>query len=113
MEGREIDKSLKNDNNYMWTLDDEVEQLRQMKLTQMKDRNIKGIPVTLESFNIWKEKKHKKKADDARRTVEAEICKKGDKGLSVLSGRDLFEYKPDLFMDDGLHSFMEDSTFTC
>ena len=33
--------------------------------------------------------------------VEAEFRKKkGGKGLSVLSGRDLFEYKRDLFKDD-------------
>lgn len=33
--------------------------------------------------------------------VEAELRKKkGGKGLSVLSGRDLYEYKKELFVDD-------------
>jgi len=37
----------------------------------------------------------------ARKLVEQEMKKKkGGKGLSVLSGRDLFEYNRDLFKDD-------------
>jgi len=41
------------------------------------------------------------KQETAKKLVEAEFRKKkGGKGLSVLSGRDLFEYKRDLFKDD-------------
>ena len=41
------------------------------------------------------------KQEAAKKIVEAEFRKKkGGKGLSVLSGRDLYEYKRDLFKDD-------------
>lgn len=61
----------------------------------------RGTPVTPETFAAWQERKRKKKAEEAQKKVEAELKKKkGGKGLSVLSGRDLYEYKKELFHDD-------------
>ena len=58
----------------------------------------KGTKVTPESFSVWQEKKRKRRAEAARKLVETELRKKkGGKGLAVLSGRDLYEYKKDLF----------------
>jgi hypothetical protein len=57
-----------------------------------------GTPVTAESFAAWQERKRLKRLTEVKKTVEAEFRKKkGGKGLSVLSGRDLYEYKRDLF----------------
>ena len=62
---------------------------------------MKGTPITPETFAAWQAKKRKRKQDEAKKLVEAELKKKkGGKGLSVLSGRALFEYKKDLFKDD-------------
>lgn len=102
MDAKEMEEALKKDENYVLTLEDEVEQQRQMKLSELKEKNMKGTPVTEESFKAWQEKKRQKKKDTAKRIVEAEIIKKGSKGLSVLSGRDLFEYKKDLFKDENI-----------
>jgi hypothetical protein len=58
----------------------------------------KGTKVTPETFAVWQDRKRKKRADAARKLVEAEFKKKkGGKGLAILSGRDLYEYKKDLF----------------
>lgn len=101
MDAKEMEDALTKDPNYVRTLEDEVEAQRQKKLADLKAKNIKGTPVTEESFKAWQEKKRKAKQDAARKLVEAEMKKKkGGKGLSVLSGRDLFEYKRDLFKDD-------------
>ena len=65
-----------------------------------------------ETFAAWQEKKRKRKADEAKKKVEAELKKKkGGKGLSVLSGRALYEYKQDLFkdQDDGEDVTMNES----
>ena len=59
-----------------------------------------GTKITPETFADWQEAKRKKRQEEAKKKVEAELKKKkGGKGLSVLSGRDLFEYKRDLFKD--------------
>ena len=72
---------------------------RQEKVAELKKAG-KGTPVTPESFAAWQEGKRKKRAEAARKTIEAELKKKkGGKGLSVLSGRDLYEYKKELFAD--------------
>lgn len=64
-------------------------------------RTGKGTPVTEESFRAWQERKRKRKADAAKKLVETELKKKkGGKGLAVLSGKALYEYKKDLFVDD-------------
>ena len=87
--------------NYVRTIEDEVELQRQKKLAELKAKGIKGTPVTPETFKAWQERKRKRKQDAAKKLVEAELKKKkGGKGLSILSGRDLFEYKKDLFKDD-------------
>lgn len=85
----------------MRTIEDEVELQRQKKLADLKEKGIKGTPITEASFKEWQERKRKAKQDEARKLVEKEFKKKkGGKGLSVLSGRDLFEYKRELFKDD-------------
>jgi len=87
--------------NYVRTIEDEVELQRQKKLADLKEKGIKGTPITEASFKEWQERKRKAKQDEARKLVEKEFKKKkGGKGLSVLSGRDLFEYKRELFKDD-------------
>ena len=69
-------------------------------MADLKASGKKGTPVTPETFKAWQDKKRKAKADAAKKLVEAEFKKKkGGKGLSVLSGRALYEYKQDLFVD--------------
>jgi len=100
MDAQEMEEMLTSDPNYVRTIEDEVELQRQKKLTELKEKGIKGTPITAETFKIWLDKKRKAKQDKARKLVETELKKKkGGKGLSVLSGRDLFEYKRDLFKD--------------
>jgi hypothetical protein len=78
-------------------LEDEIEAQRQKLVTELK-KSGKGTPVTPETFAAWKERKRKIKQDAAKKMVQAELRKKkGGKGLSILSGRDLYEYKKDLF----------------
>jgi hypothetical protein len=98
MDAQEMSEKLKQDNpNYVPTLEDEIEQQRQEKVKQLQG---KGTPVTPETFAAWKERKRKQKADAVQKTVEQEFKKKkGGKGLSILSGRDLYEYKKELFVD--------------
>lgn len=98
MDAQEMSEKLKQDNpNYVPTLEDEIEQQRQDKVKQLQG---KGTPVTPETFAAWKERKRKQKAEAVQKTVEQEFKKKkGGKGLSVLSGRDLYEYKKELFVD--------------
>ena len=63
----------------------------------------KGTPVTPETFAVWMESKRKKRELEAKKAVETELRKKkGGKGLSVLTGRDLYSFKKDLFQVDGL-----------
>lgn len=101
MDAKEMEDALTRDPNYVRTIEDEVELQRQKKLNDLKAKGIKGTPVTEETFKAWKERKRKVKEDAARKLVEIEMKKKkGGKGLSVLSGRDLFSYKRDLFKDD-------------
>ena len=62
-------------------------------------------PVTKESFLAWKERRKQKKQDDLEKEMKAaEDAKakgKAAKGKnSIMSGRALFTYNPDLFKDD-------------
>jgi len=101
MDAKEMEDALTADPNYVRTIEDEVELQRQKKLAELKAQGIKGTPITEASFKEWQERKRKAKQDEARKLVEKEFKKKkGGKGLSVLSGRDLFEYKRELFKDD-------------
>eukprot|EP00977_Amphora_coffeiformis_P019400 scaffold7213_cov166-Amphora_coffeaeformis.AAC.16 len=85
--------------NYVPTIEDEIEMERQKKVAELKKAG-KGTPVTPESFATWQEKKKQLRKEQARKKVEMELKKKkGGKGLAVLSGRDLYEYKADLFRD--------------
>jgi hypothetical protein len=56
--------------------------------------------VTPETFAAWQEQKRIKRQEESKKRVESELRKKkGGKGLSVLTGRDLYEYKAELFKD--------------
>mmetsp|Transcript_8794 Transcript_8794/g.20337 ORF Transcript_8794/g.20337 Transcript_8794/m.20337 type:complete len:294 (-) Transcript_8794:111-992(-) len=101
MDAKEMADKLREDPNYVPTLEDEIESKRQQKVEELKRSGKKGTPVTEESFRLWQERKRKRKAEEAKKLVEAELKKKkGGKGLAVLSGRALYEYKRDLFVDD-------------
>lgn len=101
MDAKEMEERLKEDPNYVPTLEDEVEAQRQAMVKKLKDSGKKGTPVTEETFRQWQERKRARHRAEAKKKVEAELKKKkGGKGLAVLSGRDLYEYKNDLFKDD-------------
>lgn len=101
MDAQEMEERLKEDPNYVPTLEDEIESKRQKLVMELKASGKPGTPVTPETFNIWQDKKRKRRAEEAKKLVEAELKKKkGGKGLSILSGRDLYEYKKELFVDD-------------
>ena len=95
-----MEERLREDPNYVPTLEDKIESERQKKVEELKKTG-KGTPVTPESFAAWQEGKRKRKAEEAKKLVETELKKKkGGKGLAVLSGRALYEYKKDLFTVD-------------
>lgn len=74
-----------------------MELQRQNKVEELKKAGT-GTPVTEESFKAWLERKRKARAEEAKKLVEKEMKKKkGGKGLAVLSGRALYEYKASLF----------------
>lgn len=86
--------------DYVPTLEDEIEAQRQVKVAELKASGNKGTPINPETFAVWQDKKRKRRQDEARKMVEAELRKKkGGKGLGVLSGKALYEYKKDLFKD--------------
>jgi hypothetical protein len=100
MDAQEMEEKLREDPNYVPTLEDDIEAQRQKKVEELKLSG-KGTPVTPETFAAWQDRKRKKKLEEAKKLVEAEFKKKkGGKGLSVLSGRDLYEYKKELFDRD-------------
>lgn len=111
MDAKEMEEALTSDPNYVRTLEDEVELQRQKKLAELKG---KGTPVTPETFAAWQERKRQRKMEESKKLVEKELKKKkGGKGLSVLSGRALYEYKRDLFVDDeGANDNIKDPTTT-
>mmetsp|Transcript_5673 Transcript_5673/g.16755 ORF Transcript_5673/g.16755 Transcript_5673/m.16755 type:complete len:285 (+) Transcript_5673:296-1150(+) len=76
------------------TLEQRIERKRQ----ELRDKGIKGTPVTPETFKAWKEAKAKRLLDAKMAEAKAEALKK--KGKSVLSGRDLFLVQRDVFVDD-------------
>ncbi|KAL3764697.1 hypothetical protein ACHAWU_001527 [Discostella pseudostelligera] len=100
MDAQEMEDKLKEDPNYVPTLEDKVEAQRQQKLKELKASGKVGTPVTEASFKEWQERKRKRKEAEIKKVVEAEMRKKkGGKGLSVLSGRELYNYKKELFKD--------------
>jgi hypothetical protein len=60
----------------------------------------KCTPVTLESFNAWKLKKKEQKEKELEDKRKDEAKKTGTKGHHILSGRALFSYDANLFVDD-------------
>jgi hypothetical protein len=100
MDAQEMEDKLKEDPNYVPTLEDTVEAQRQQKLRDLKATGQKGTPVTQATFKEWQERKRKRKDAEMKKMVDAEMKKKkGGKGLSVLSGRELYNYKKELFKD--------------
>lgn len=100
MDAKEAVAKLKEDPFYVATLEDELEEKRQAKLEELEKSGKKGTPITEETFKVWLANKKQKRAVEARKAVEAEFKKKkGGKGLSVLSGRDLYLYNESLFKD--------------
>jgi DRG Family Regulatory Proteins, Tma46 len=82
------------------TIEDEIEEKRQKKMEELLKAGVKGTPVTPETFALWQEAKRVKRQAEIKKRVDAELRKKkGGKGLSVLSGRDLYEYKAELFKE--------------
>lgn len=100
MDAKEMEEKLKEDPNYVPTLEDEIEMQRQKKVAALKASGKKGTPITEKTFKEWQDRKRKRHAEEAKKLVEKELRKKKGKGLAILSGRDLFEYKRDLFKDD-------------
>lgn len=79
------------------TIEDIIEEQRARLLAS----NQVGTPVTNESFAKWRAAKLQKRQEDAVARMKAEQTKKkGGKGLSVLSGKELFNYDSSLFRDD-------------
>jgi len=101
MDAQELEDRFKDDPDYVRSIEDEIESQRQAKMEALRLSGKKGTPVTEETLKIWQEKKRKRKAEEAKKLVEAEMRKKkGGKGLSVLSGRALYDYNKKLFVDD-------------
>jgi hypothetical protein len=79
------------------TLEDIIDEQR-AKLSAL---GLKGTPVTEATFKIWRDAKLLQRQADAEMRMKLEMMKKkGGKGLSVLSGKELFNYNSELFVDD-------------
>jgi len=76
------------------TLEQRIEKKRQ----ELRDKGVKGTPVTPETFRVWKERKAKRLLAEKMALQKAETLKK--KGKSVLTGRDLYLVQKDVFVDD-------------
>merc|ERR1719273_2257804 len=77
----------------------------------LKKSGKKGTPVTEKSFNEWLAKKRKRKEDEVRKKLDAEMKKKkGGKGLAVLSGKELYSFNQDLFVEKDDDEIEEEST---
>lgn len=79
------------------TLEDMIEEQRARLAAQGKV----GTPVTAETFAIWRAGKLAKRQAEAEARMKEMSKKKGsNKGLSALSGKELFNYNSSLFVDD-------------
>jgi hypothetical protein len=79
------------------TIEDIIEEQR----AKLSAEGKKGTPVTADSFAKWRiEKLARKQAEAEARLKSEQSKKKGGKGLSVLSGKELFSYNASLFIDD-------------
>lgn len=59
-----------------------------------------GTMVTLDTFKAWKIQREGMRIAAVEEARKAAATKKGDKGYSALSGKDLFTYDPTLFVDE-------------
>jgi len=111
MDAKEAEEKLASDPSYVRTLEDELESQRQAKLLELEKSGKKGTPITEETFKKWLNAKKLKRMQLAKKQVEAEMRKKkGGKGLSILSGRDLYLYNQNLFVDDVTFDSSEEQT---
>mmetsp|Transcript_11022 Transcript_11022/g.18495 ORF Transcript_11022/g.18495 Transcript_11022/m.18495 type:complete len:305 (+) Transcript_11022:420-1334(+) len=79
------------------TIEDIIEEQRAKLAAEGKQ----GTPVNAETFAAWRKAKLAQRQAEAEARVKAEQAKKkGGKGLSVLSGKELFNFNRDLFVDD-------------
>ena len=79
------------------TIEDMIEEQRR----KLAESGAPGTPITESSFAEWKKRKEERKKKEAEERVKAEQTKKkGGKGLSVLSGKELFSFDASLFKDD-------------
>mmetsp|Transcript_43888 Transcript_43888/g.99189 ORF Transcript_43888/g.99189 Transcript_43888/m.99189 type:complete len:331 (+) Transcript_43888:216-1208(+) len=78
-----------------------LEQVIELQRAKMRAEGRVGTPVTEASLAQWKCERAEKRRREAEAKVTAELKKKkGGKGLSVLSGKELFAYDKSLFVDD-------------
>jgi len=79
--------------------EDEIEIPLEERLDEERKHVVGKTPVTLENFLEWKKRKKEKREADL---MEIERKKSEDikSGKKIMSGRDLFTYNPDLFVDD-------------
>lgn len=79
--------------------EDEIEIPLEELLDEERKHVVGKTPVTLETFLEWKKRKKQKREADL---MEVERKKSEDikSGKKIMSGRDLFTYNPDLFVDD-------------
>jgi hypothetical protein len=78
-----------------------LEQVIELQRAKMRSEGKSGTPVTEATLAKWKSDRVERRRLAAVAKVEAELRKKkGGKGLSVLSGKELFAYDHSLFVDD-------------
>jgi|MDSY01.1.fsa_nt_gb hypothetical protein len=76
-------------------------QVIELQRAKMRSEGRMGTPVTEESLAAWKKRKADAKIAEIKAKAAAELRKKkGGKGLSVLNGKELFQFKAELFVDD-------------
>lgn len=93
----ELDNFMKTGTSERLTL----EQVIEIQRAKMRSEGVAGTPVTEKTLSEWKARKAEKVRQAAVAKVAAEMKKKkGGKGLSVLSGKELFAYNAALFVDD-------------
>ena len=72
-----------------------LEVLIEEKREELKANGVKGTPVNAETLAAWKARKAERRKAEIAEKIKAEtLKKKGGKGLSVLSGRELYECVP-------------------
>ena len=78
-----------------------IEDLIDEQRAQLQAEGKPGTPINEITFGEWRKKKLELRQKQAEERMKAEsLKKKGGKGLSVLSGRELFGYDSTLFKDD-------------